>query len=567
MALPITAFVARSFAKSDVTRIQPLIDHLNTFARLGFVCRSAEPAEAERVSEKVQRLIRDADVFVGFFTKKYPVYCENGPLAETAELSSPPVKWLPPSWVLQESGCAVAFGRKLIFFKEVGVEIPELQGDLEFIEFDSNDLTEALRRTNEMILGIVAEGMAIEVQTTVQQEVQSPPPQLAPVVGEKAESRPEFSTYLIRFIDALEERETAKVDEASKRGLEYVVANSPHRVLLWKILTARFKFEYGYPDGWQELKALQAANAEAWEVDAAIAHCLRRSGEFAEAAKTYQATAHKAPATETAPLLISAAEALQENKEWDEARRHLLSALELASPEQRLAVLRAMYHNLKSASSKFEAFGVGELCIAENNAQPDFHFTLGYDYSESDFNELSVFHYQMVLDQQAKDAAALNNLGVAYSALEMPGYSVNCHFESSKLGSTLAAGNLAYKYIEIGMTEDAGRILGDARKIQDHDIMVEHAQAELKRRAEAEDNKEKEVRHLALRHKTFLRNLGHAYMTTTKPLIEGEWSFPSFEMSLRLSDSTIVGNGRKSITGGSLHALFGGRSETSRTEG
>jgi tetratricopeptide (TPR) repeat protein len=566
MATPITAFVARSFAKSDEIRIQPIIEHLNTFARFGFVCRSAEPAEAERVSDKVQRLIRDADLFVGFFTRKYPVYPENGLAAEIAELSSPS-KWVPPPWVLQESGCAVALGKKLIFFKEVGVEIPELQGDLEFIEFDPSNLAEALRKTNEMILGIIAKGMAIEIQTTVQQEVQSPPPQHSPAVVEKPESQAELSTYIYRFIDALEQRDTARVNDAFECGLEYATANLPHRVLHWKILTARFKFECGYPDGWQELKDLQAADAEAWEVDVAVAYCLRKSGEFAEAAKTYQAAADKAPATKKTPLLISEAEALQEGKQWDEARRLLLSSLDLATPQQRLDVLRAMYLNLKSTSSKFEAFGVGELCVGENNAQPDFHFTLGYDYAESDLGELSVFHYQMALDQQAKDAAALNNLGVAYAALEMPGYSVRYHLESSKLGSTLAAGNLAYKYIEGGMTEDAGRILEDAGKIPDHDVVVDQAQAELKRRAEAENTKEKEIRDLALRQKAFLKKLGHAYVTARKPSIDGEWSFPSFDMSLRLSGSNVVGTGRKTVTSGRWNTLFGGTTEVPRTEG
>jgi hypothetical protein len=49
----IKAFVARSFAESDVERLKPLINFLETFEPLGLFCYSAEPAEAEQVSAKV----------------------------------------------------------------------------------------------------------------------------------------------------------------------------------------------------------------------------------------------------------------------------------------------------------------------------------------------------------------------------------------------------------------------------------------------------------------------------------------------------------------------------------
>jgi len=45
-----------------------------------------------------------------------------------------------PPWVLQESGYALGKGKKkLIIFREAGVELPQLQGDLEYISYDPID--------------------------------------------------------------------------------------------------------------------------------------------------------------------------------------------------------------------------------------------------------------------------------------------------------------------------------------------------------------------------------------------------------------------------------------------
>src|ERR1700739_987702 len=107
MAKEIIAFIARSFAKDDEQRLGPLLDFLKAFEPLGFKCHSAQPAEAESVSQKIQKLIRESDVFIGMFTRKYAVYPPSGAGAE-------PIKWTAPSWVLQESGYALGHAKTLL---------------------------------------------------------------------------------------------------------------------------------------------------------------------------------------------------------------------------------------------------------------------------------------------------------------------------------------------------------------------------------------------------------------------------------------------------------------------
>jgi len=87
-------------------------------------------------------MIDASDVFVGIlldaglFTKM-EYRCER--VIRLALGLSKVDRWGAPPWVIQESGYAlkaIAAKQKMILFREKGVELPSLQGDLEYIEFD-----------------------------------------------------------------------------------------------------------------------------------------------------------------------------------------------------------------------------------------------------------------------------------------------------------------------------------------------------------------------------------------------------------------------------------------------
>lgn len=150
----------------------------------------------------------------------------------------------------------------------------------------------------------------------------------------------------------------------------------------------------------------------------------------------------------------------------------------------------------------------------------------------------------------------MNNLGVAYSDLEMPASSVRSHHAAFNLGNTLSAGNLAYKYLDGGMIEDAKKLLDEVAKIPDHDIMVENAQAELKRRLASESEKEEEIRELALRQKDFFKRFGRACLVAGHTEIAGTWAFPFCDIELKPSASGITGSGRKTVRQSPWGSLF-----------
>src|SRR6266852_5518639 len=166
----LNAFVARSFASQDEERIRAVLEFLNTFRKAGFICETAEAAEVESVSEKVQHMIDEKDVFIGFFTKRYPVYSFRSKISLFGQIlfgNIRPQIWSAPAWVLQESGYALRGGKKLILLREEGVEVPGLQGDLEYIPFDPENPAEVFSKRSQMINGRLAKAAGTDVRTIV----------------------------------------------------------------------------------------------------------------------------------------------------------------------------------------------------------------------------------------------------------------------------------------------------------------------------------------------------------------------------------------------------------------
>ena len=78
---PLKAFVAKSFASIDGEKTRKIENVLDGFRPLGLTWETAEQAEIESVSQKVRKKIDDCDIFVGIFTRRYPIFSadvENG---------------------------------------------------------------------------------------------------------------------------------------------------------------------------------------------------------------------------------------------------------------------------------------------------------------------------------------------------------------------------------------------------------------------------------------------------------------------------------------------------------
>jgi hypothetical protein len=287
----VKAFIARSFAEQDAQRLGPLLDYLKTFENYGFFCKSAEPAEAEEISEKIQKLIGDCGVFIAMFTRKYPIAAQNG---SESSPSQAPRGWTAPSWVLQESGYALGLGgKKLLFFVEPGVELPKLAGDLEYIEYDPARRDLAFKRTNEALGKIISESLALEVGPAIRQETQAPPTE-PPADHEKKPGGPNVPAWLAEIDDGLTRGDLSAARRGFESGMEYVKRDRPEIEIFWKAFYHQERALHGYSDGQSDLQALEKEYPDSHEPPAALALCLRRFGDPLGAADAYKRAATKA---------------------------------------------------------------------------------------------------------------------------------------------------------------------------------------------------------------------------------------------------------------------------------
>jgi hypothetical protein len=123
-----TAFVGHSFNEEDLPFVHAITQ---TLEALGISVLTGEKPKADRISEKVKRMIDGQHIFVGIFTKRAKLEGKNA--------------WTTSEWVLDEKAYAYGKGRKLILLKEAEVEsIGGIQGDYEYLSFSREKFHEVI---------------------------------------------------------------------------------------------------------------------------------------------------------------------------------------------------------------------------------------------------------------------------------------------------------------------------------------------------------------------------------------------------------------------------------------
>ncbi len=125
---PLTAFIGQSFLPADMIVNDCVKQGLEI---IGMQVTTGEKPKADIISAKVKKSIEDSDIFVGIFTRRDKIARKN--------------EWTTSSWVIDEKAYAVGKGKKLILFKENGVNtIGGIQGDYEYLEFSRDSLQNML---------------------------------------------------------------------------------------------------------------------------------------------------------------------------------------------------------------------------------------------------------------------------------------------------------------------------------------------------------------------------------------------------------------------------------------
>jgi hypothetical protein len=405
--MALTAFVARSFDPRDEQRIRPILIFLETFRKAGFLCAHAEAAQVEEVHVKVRKMIDASDAFVGFFTKKYPVYRLESRWSDALSIARgklQPEKWSAPPWVLQESGYAISAGKKVILLREDGVDIPGLQGDLEYVPFDPRNPTAVFSKLSEMINDLLAKDAGREVRTeiTERSEQAEAKPEAPPITQEEKLGGPEEqpSGIIDRFIemqDAARKRDLSGVHQGWEAGSALIAEGKAKDVdeLWWNCLYFTARYQSGDPDGLESLRRIHKQNPQRREPIIEIARLLVSAKEHDEAARLFLEAASLSENKDRAEDLTKAAQAFNELKRYDEGIRAAEECIQIAVGDQKWAATSILYRLLKNSGETYLAFATAEAALHENPLL-GFRFDLGLDYRAHGFKGASAAPLQIL---------------------------------------------------------------------------------------------------------------------------------------------------------------------------
>jgi len=550
----LTAFVAHSFAPEDQLKIRPILAQLDAFHEMGFVWKSGEPAEADRVSEKIRRRILDAQVFIGILTRKHPVFNLTNTFKSAWELVTnklQPARWTPPAWVIQESGFALGLERKVILFVEPNLDFPALQGDLEYVSYNYLDATDAVRRLSEMISKLIAEQAGIRVETVVRdesegqkkQETISATAEAKETVKASQSSEPGFVEIFREFRLAISKKDVALARKQLDAGVELIRAGkSTADELTWRCHCLFVLYRAGDVPAFQELKRIETENPKDPTPARFIGEALWSFKEFSEAAGYYKRAAELSTDEEDKDsFLLDCASALIEAKLSDQAEPILTRLLREAKDELRTQAAEKLYGILKSSSRHFEAFGTAEVLLHENPGLAGFRFSLGLDYHRRNLHDLFLHHFYLLKEKEPDRSDVMHNVALAFSECKLPIASVAHYKRAIELGGTLAASNLGHKYIDAGMVDEAGVMLKEALKKAEVEPEVPRCLAEITEKQEKEGEEFNKLLEKADEQRDFLVALGRGLQQVESPPLEGTWRMPFGEIQLHAVEGNLGG--------------------------
>jgi len=379
-----------------------------------------------------------------------------------------PAGWTAPPWVIQEAGYAQRAGLKLLIFRERGVEIPGLQGDLEYIEFVEKDYAEAFRKSNEMILREIGKRSGVVVETAVHvvptdAANREPIPEVVPT--EQSSSAPSELEPIHTLFTALYEKRFEDAEVIYNLELDRLAREEPERVVRLRAFSYRWRFAGGVESSLDDLRNLAAEYPADPIPFATIADCLNNYREYDSAAASYLQASQRAEPERGAGYRLSAARAFKDGKRISDARELLLSMANSDVSEFRNVrgeVLKELYEVFKALDQPFHASVIGEMILHENPGFTGLRFQLAYDYDEWTRTNLSIHHYTLLTEKHPEYGAAVLNLGVVYSKRELDILAVQCYQKALSLSETLGAKNLANKYLRTGMVSEATELIKTA---------------------------------------------------------------------------------------------------------
>jgi tetratricopeptide (TPR) repeat protein len=535
-------FVGHSFDDRDSAVIGKFLKFLGSREELEVV--TGEKVQNQSVADKVRSRISESDAFAGIFTCDEEIKTGKCFLRKGKDHTT-------SNWVIQESGFALGRDKPIILIVERGIcRFPELQGDLELIHFDRNNLAEPFIRLNQMIDSLLGKEKAI-TSAPVYEKLQAP---------EEAEKEEERETPVgkedafTKYQQALDTNDPAMLRKAYETDLLPALSSDEEEQLVWKGITLRIAHSLGDSEAYVELVELAERNKDKPEVVKQLAIRLKHMGAYGKAREKYLEVKdlyeinNASDKVNIVDCYVEANKCLALEGKYEEAIISLTNLLlEEKFKGQQAQLLRGLA-DMSKDSQDIEKFLIyAEGCLDIDPTDTNLRFSLAYHYSEKGHQKLSLLHNKKLTDS-VDHPTGLNNLGVQYERLNLKGKSIKSFYEAADHKVTLAMANLARRYLQQGFIQDASNMIKRANILSKEGIEVHgnvgYFKNQLDSQVSEEDTKEKEILMEAEKEREFRVKYGSAFLcdkVVQRDHLEGVWETPwgNLEISFDKKGNTI----------------------------
>ncbi len=160
--------------------------------------------------------------------------------------------------------------------------------------------------------------------------------------------------------------------------------------------------------------------------------------------------------------------------------------------EDRIVLIKLYSEALSGKNDQFDSSVLLGHIVDLQPANASAIFDAAYQFAEEKFYLQAMLLYQKLLAIQSDYHGANNNLGLLFAELDLPMKSISLLKRSTEQGNSLAAANLASRYLDAGMTEEAKNVLENALDFEVVNSNVHESLARIRKDSDAEERKWKE---------------------------------------------------------------------------
>lgn len=396
------------------------------------------------------------------------------------------------------------------------------------VKLQHRDTSVELERANEASLER-ASSAGTAADRPPEEPMLVPQEELGDDEGEASQKEVEESPDL-DWIDVMRSLEEGERDEAQRMYEELRAKESSDEAKLRAdVIYAFSRYRWGHDaEGLRDLEKFEANDAIGGVASLWKGTAYLEDGYPDKALDAYDAAAASAKdRSDRALAVVGAARSLKALDRPEEAVKRLTEALGAATTtSQKRQYFEALAEVYRKSGDWFRRALALEKCVELTPGNASLRFNAGYAYAEAGREDIALVHYIAAIEIDPSMRAALNNLGVTYLALEMPGTAMQHYKASSEQGETLAMANLAIKYINAGFFDEAREVLKKAFALPDPHRNVGTYLATLDEKVEAESDRRVKVTEEATRKEIVLLGMSDAlFVDAPTPDVSGGWQF------------------------------------------